>query len=52
MPAPAGTQQAYEEMEQTVYNSLSTLVKDTGVLRDYTALSLQILQVRLASAGP
>lgn len=28
-----------------VYNSLNTLVKDTGVLRDYTGLSLSILQV-------
>ncbi|GFR46221.1 hypothetical protein Agub_g7764 [Astrephomene gubernaculifera] len=38
------TQHAYRELEQTVFNSLNTLIKDTGVLRDYTGLSLQIIQ--------
>ncbi|EFJ46717.1 hypothetical protein VOLCADRAFT_105381 [Volvox carteri f. nagariensis] len=38
------TMHAYRELEQTVFNSLNTLIKDTGVLRDYTGLSLQILQ--------
>ncbi|KAG2451877.1 hypothetical protein HYH02_003652 [Chlamydomonas schloesseri] len=38
------TNSAFEELEKMVYNSLNTLVKDTGVLRDYTGLSLSILQ--------
>ncbi|PNW71418.1 hypothetical protein CHLRE_16g653450v5 [Chlamydomonas reinhardtii] len=38
------TKNAFEELEKMVYNSLNTLVKDTGVLRDYTGLSLSILQ--------
>jgi hypothetical protein len=35
----------YQEMEQTVYNSLFTLIKDTSVLRDYAAAALLIVQV-------
>ncbi|KAG2485266.1 hypothetical protein HYH03_015941 [Edaphochlamys debaryana] len=38
------TASAFQELEQTVFNSLNTLIKDTGVLRDYTGLSLSILQ--------
>ncbi|KIZ01499.1 hypothetical protein MNEG_6464 [Monoraphidium neglectum] len=34
----------YQEMEQTVYNSLFTLIKDTSVLRDYAAAALLIVQ--------
>jgi hypothetical protein len=40
----------YQEMEQTVYNSLFTLIKDTSVLRDYAAAALLIVQVR--ALGP
>jgi hypothetical protein len=36
-------------MEQTVYNSLFTLIKDTSVLRDYAAAAILIVQ---ASASP
>jgi hypothetical protein len=32
-------------MEQTVYNSLFTLIKDTSVLRDYAAAAILIVQV-------
>jgi hypothetical protein len=39
----------YQEMEQTVYNSLFTLIKDTCVLRDYVAAAILIVQ---ASGGP
>lgn len=35
---------SYREAEQTVFNSLNTLIKDTGVLRDYTGLALQLVQ--------
>jgi hypothetical protein len=38
----------FQEMEQTVYNSLFTLIKDTSVLRDYAAAALLIVQVRAA----
>ncbi|GLI69667.1 hypothetical protein VaNZ11_014345 [Volvox africanus] len=38
------TMHAYRELELAVFNSLNTLIKDTGVLRDYTGLSLQIVQ--------
>jgi hypothetical protein len=38
----------YQEMEQTVYNSLFTLIKDTSVLRDYAAAAILIVQVRAA----
>ncbi len=41
-----GTSSAYCEMEQLVFNSLTTLIKDTGVLRDYAGLSLLLVQVR------
>lgn len=40
-----GTMSQYQEMEQTVYNSLFTLIKDTSVLRDYAAAALLIIQV-------
>lgn len=39
----------YQEMEQTVYNSLFTLIKDTSVLRDYAAAAILIVQVRPAT---
>jgi len=35
---------AFQEMEQTVYNSLYTLIKDTSVLRDYCAAAVLIMQ--------
>lgn len=38
------TQTAYHELEQTVYNSLFTLIKDTSVLRDYAAAAVLIVQ--------
>ncbi|PNH05628.1 hypothetical protein TSOC_008132 [Tetrabaena socialis] len=38
------TSNAYRDLEQTVFNSLNTLIKDTGVLRDYTGISMQLLQ--------
>jgi hypothetical protein len=41
----AGTLSQYQEMEQTVYNSLFTLIKDTSVLRDYAAAAILIIQV-------
>lgn len=42
------TASQFQEMEQTVYNSLFTLLKDTSVLRDYAAAALLIVNV---SAG-
>lgn len=36
---------AFSEMEQTVYNSLYTLIKDCAVLRDYCAAAVLIQQV-------
>jgi hypothetical protein len=42
----AGTASQFQEMEQTVYNSLFTLIKDTCVLRDYAAAALLIVNVR------
>lgn len=53
--ARAGTASQFQEMEQTVYNSLFTLIKDTSVLRDYAAAALLIVNVsarRSATAGP
>lgn len=41
----SGTMSQYQEMEQTVYNSLFTLIKDTSVLRDYAAAAILIIQV-------
>ncbi|KXZ43783.1 hypothetical protein GPECTOR_80g143 [Gonium pectorale] len=38
------TQHAYRDLENTVFNSLQALIKDTGVLRDYAGLALQIIQ--------
>lgn len=38
------TQEQYKHMEQIVYNSLFTLIKDTSVLRDYAAAALLIVQ--------
>jgi hypothetical protein len=40
------TASQFQEMEQTVYNSLFTLIKDTCVLRDYAAAALLIVNVR------
>ena len=40
----------YQEVEQTVYNSLFTLIKDTSVLRDYAAAALLIIQESYAAA--
>ncbi|KIZ05410.1 hypothetical protein MNEG_2545 [Monoraphidium neglectum] len=37
------TMSQYQEMEQTVYNSLFTLIKDTSVLRDYAAAAILIV---------
>ncbi|KAF6254017.1 hypothetical protein COO60DRAFT_360665 [Scenedesmus sp. NREL 46B-D3] len=37
------TASQFQEMEQTVYNSLFTLIKDTSVLRDYAAAALLII---------
>ncbi|KAF6251551.1 hypothetical protein COO60DRAFT_607628 [Scenedesmus sp. NREL 46B-D3] len=37
------TASQFQEMEQTVYNSLFTLIKDTSVLRDYAAAALLIV---------
>jgi hypothetical protein len=39
------TASQFQEMEQTVYNSLFTLIKDTSVLRDYAAAALLIINV-------
>jgi hypothetical protein len=39
------TASQFQEMEQTVYNSLFTLIKDTSVLRDYAAAALLIVNV-------
>lgn len=39
------TASQFQEMEQTVYNSLFTLLKDTSVLRDYAAAALLIVNV-------
>lgn len=47
MICTVGTSSAYCEMEQLVFNSLTTLIKDTGVLRDYAGLSLLLVQVSL-----
>lgn len=41
------TASQFQEMEQTVYNSLFTLIKDTSVLRDYAAAALLIINVSL-----
>lgn len=38
---------SYREAEQMVFNSLNTLIKDSGVLRDYAGISLQLVQVRV-----
>jgi hypothetical protein len=43
------TASQFQEMEQTVYNSLFTLIKDTCVLRDYAAAALLIINVRTKS---
>lgn len=40
----------YQEMEQTVYNSLFTLIKDTSVLRDYAAAAILIIQESFQAA--
>ncbi|KAI8465768.1 MAG: hypothetical protein J3K34DRAFT_77933 [Monoraphidium minutum] len=37
------TMSQFQEMEQTVYNSLFTLIKDTSVLRDYAAAAILIV---------
>jgi hypothetical protein len=42
------TASQFQEMEQTVYNSLFTLIKDTSVLRDYAAAALLIINVSCA----
>lgn len=44
------TSAQYQEMERMVYNSLFTLVRDTSVLREYTAAALQIIQECFAMA--
>lgn len=44
------TASQFQEMEQTVYNSLFTLIKDTSVLRDYAAAALLIVNVSVCSA--
>lgn len=36
--------QQYQELERTLYNSFSTLIQDTSVLRDYTHSILTIFQ--------
>lgn len=38
-------------MEQTLFNSLFTLLRDTAVLRDYTRQALGIVQECYAMAG-
>lgn len=43
------TASQFQEMEQTVYNSLFTLIKDTSVLRDYAAAALLIINVSRAA---
>jgi len=44
------TMSQFQEMEQTVYNSLFTLIKDTSVLRDYAAAALLIVQESFQAA--
>eukprot|EP00879_Flechtneria_rotunda_P003541 GHRR01003775.1.p1 GENE.GHRR01003775.1~~GHRR01003775.1.p1 ORF type:complete len:313 (+),score=114.22 GHRR01003775.1:394-1332(+) len=44
------TASQFQEMEQTVYNSLFTLIKDTSVLRDYAAAALLIINECFSTA--
>eukprot|EP00798_Chlamydomonas_sp_ICE-L_P030030 gene30030-17924_t len=44
------THAQFQDVERTVYNSLFTLVRDTSVLREYTAAALQIIQECFVSA--
>eukprot|EP00878_Enallax_costatus_P015798 GHUV01016555.1.p1 GENE.GHUV01016555.1~~GHUV01016555.1.p1 ORF type:complete len:317 (+),score=103.84 GHUV01016555.1:252-1202(+) len=44
------TASQFQEMEQTVYNSLFTLLKDTSVLRDYAAAALLIVNECFSAA--
>ena len=47
----AATSQHFADMENTVFHSLYTLIKDTSVLREYASAALQIVQVRRVGGG-
>ncbi|MEW5306765.1 MAG: hypothetical protein WDW36_009206 [Sanguina aurantia] len=45
------TTSLYKKQEQTVYDSLSTLAKDTAVLRDYAGQSMLVVQPGYSTTG-